>query len=105
MDNYITVFVTAPNKDVGEKIASVLLEKKLVACVNIVDNITSMYWWKGKLCKDNECFLMMKTIAGNFNKVKETVLEHHPYEVPEIISIKIKDGHVDYLDWIKHSCK
>jgi len=86
-------------------IAQTLLDEKLVACVNIIDNVQSLFWWQGNIDHENELLLMMKTKASLFESVEVRVKELHSYEVPEIIAIPIAKGSQDYLDWIQTSVK
>ena len=101
---YITIFVTVPNMSTANKITSFLLEKKLVACVNIIPKIKSVYWWKNKICKSNEQLLIMKSTKNNFNKIVKKIEKIHPYEVPEIVCVDIT-ANKDYLNWIKEYAK
>jgi periplasmic divalent cation tolerance protein len=102
---YCIVFVTCPNDKKAEKIANVLLKKKLVACVNITPKIKSLYWWENKIEKSNEVLMIIKTKSKLFKKVEKEIKKIHPYEVPEIISIKIEKGLKKYLNWVKEVTK
>ena len=97
---YIVIYCTVPSKDVGKNIAYHLVENKLAACVNILPGITSIYYWQGKQCEDEELLLIIKSKDSLFEKVKESILSNHPYDVPEIITLQIKEGNKPYLDWI-----
>ena len=97
---YIVVFITVPNLEVGEKIGNTLVEEKLAACVNITSEIKSVYFWKGKIEEDKEYLLIIKTRKDKFESLERRVKEIHPYEVPEIIAVPIVLGSKDYLDWI-----
>lgn len=101
---YISIFVTVPNTKPADKIISCLLESKLVACVSIIPKIKSVYWWKNKICKNNEQLLVMKAIKSNFNKIVKEIEKIHPYEVPEIVCIDIT-ANKNYLSWIKEYAK
>lgn len=103
MSGCIIIYVTVPDKDTAQRIAADLLEKKLVACVNITGAVESVYRWKGALEKSGELLMIMKTLKGHFGRVRDRVKELHGYEVPEIISVDIADGYGPYLDWIKDS--
>ncbi len=94
------IFCTCP-KDLSESIADTVLKEKLVACVNIIEEVKSKYWWNGELNTDIESLLIMKTRDDLVDSVIRKIKEVHPYQVPEIISIEIKEGNIDYLEWIK----
>ena len=101
---HIVVLITAPSREVGRQIADTLLEKRLVACVNIIAPIESRYLWKGERCTDDEVLLLAKTRADLFaEQLVPTVRSIHPYEVPEIIALPILMGSTDYLAWIDES--
>ncbi len=100
--DYLVVFVTCP-PDQASVIASRLVEDRLVACVNILPAIRSIYSWKGKTCDDQEALLIMKTRAALFERIRSRVVELHPYEVPEVIALPIAVGHPPYLQWIDDS--
>lgn len=104
MNCYI-FFVTVPNVEEGKKIATILVETKLAACVNIIQNIFSIYRWKGKIEEDNEHLLLIKTIEENNTKIIQKVKELHSYSEPECVGFKIEKGSETYLDWIKEMVK
>ena len=97
---YIIVFITVPNFEVGEKIGSTLVEEKLAACVNITSEIKSLYFWKGSIEHDSEYLLIIKTRSDTFENLEKKVKEIHPYEVPEIVAMPIILGTNEYLNWI-----
>jgi periplasmic divalent cation tolerance protein len=99
----ILVYITNPTKKVAEKIAKILLKKRLIACANIFE-IESFYWWHGKIEKANEFVLIGKTIEKNYKEIKEKVEKIHPYEVPCILKIKVK-ANKKYLNWLKSELK
>lgn len=94
------VFCTCP-KDISDTIAEAILREKLVACVNIIEEVKSKYWWNGEINTDIESLLIMKTRDDLVDSVIRKVKEVHTYQVPEIISVEIKEGNADYLEWIK----
>ncbi|MHA1369315.1 MAG: divalent-cation tolerance protein CutA [Promethearchaeota archaeon] len=97
---YYLILSTAPNINEAKTIARSLVDSKLVACVNIIPEIMSVYTWKGEINEDNECILFMKTKKDLVGPVIDKVKEIHSYECPEIISIPIEFGHEPYLKWI-----
>ncbi|MCU0822992.1 MAG: divalent-cation tolerance protein CutA [Spirochaetes bacterium] len=105
MDEFIVIFCTVPSKDVGGKIGGELVNKKVAACVNIVPGLTSIYEWKGNVCNDEECLLIIKTRKALFERIKKEIVALHPYELPEIIALQITDGLEPYLGWISGNTK
>ncbi len=102
---HIVVYVTVSNRTEGEKIARALLKEKLAACVNIVDNVQSFFWWKGSIDNGSESLLIIKTKKARFKALVKEVREQHSYDVPEIIALPVVDGSGDYLKWIEESLK
>lgn len=92
--------VTCSSSREARKIAGSLLDKRLVACANIVSDIGSRFWWRGKIESAMEVLVMMKTKKENFKKLENEVKKLHSYEVPEIIAIPIIMGSKQYLKWI-----
>jgi periplasmic divalent cation tolerance protein len=97
---YYIFFVTVPNIQEGKKIANFLVENRLVACVNIVQNVLSIYRWKGNIEREEELLLIIKTTKKNCDLVIQKVREIHSYSNPECVAFKIEKGSKDYLDWI-----
>ncbi len=103
MNEKIVVLTTAGSAEHAEKIASRLLENKLAACVNIVPSVQSIYRWKGKVWKDIEHLLIIKTTSVLFDKVKKKIKQIHTYELPEIIALPIDMGDESVFKWIDDS--
>ena len=100
-DQPIIVFITAPSKEIGKKIASALVEGKLAACVNMLGPIDSIYTWEGKICDEEEVLLIVKTRSSLFeSQLIPAVKAVHPYEIPEIIALPVVMGLPSYLDWV-----
>lgn len=99
MSKYLFL-VTIGKIDEGKKIARILIENKLAACVNIIPNILSIYAWKGKVEEDEEHILFIKTTEEKSELLIQKILEIHSYEVPECIGFKIVKGSTNYLNWI-----
>ncbi len=103
MSDCIVVLVTCGRHAEAEKIASHLVEKKLVACANLVPGIESWYWWEGKVNHDQEILLIMKTVREKFDLLVEVIRGIHSYTVPEIIALPIHQGFDAYLQWVAES--
>ncbi len=100
MKNVSVIFITVDKKKNAQKIMLELLKKRLIACVNLIPNIKSMYWWKGKIEIAGEFLLIVKTKKDNVKKIIEFVKKIHPYTIPEIIAFDIKEGNKDYINWV-----
>lgn len=87
----------------AEDLARALVEAKVAACVNVLPAITSIYRWQGEVSRDEEALLLIKTTAAAFDSLRRAVLARHPYELPEIISLDVTDGHAPYLEWVAAS--
>jgi periplasmic divalent cation tolerance protein len=102
MTDYIVVYVTAP-QDEAVDLAKTLVEERLVACVNLVPGLRSIYWWRGKVEDEPEVLCIMKTRSNLFESLRDRVRELHSYEVEEIIALPIVAGNPPYLDWIREN--
>lgn len=102
MPGEVVAFVTCPC-DKAEDLASSIVESRLAACVNIVAKVTSVYTWEGKLNKDSESLLIIKTNRKVYDAFEKKVKELHPYDVPEIICLPIEVGSPAYLNWLNGS--
>lgn len=96
----ISVTFTCASEDEARKIASVLLDEKKAACVNIIPRITSLYIWKGKRCDDTECLAFVKTRKSLASKVMRRIKELHSYETPAILIHEVPHADADYLAWV-----
>ena len=99
----IVIFVTAKDAVEAKIISDQLLEKKLIACANIVEGVQSVFWWQGKIDQAKETLIILKSKRSLFKKIVKTVKAYHSYEVPEVIALPIVDGNPDYLRWIDES--
>ena len=101
----IVIFVTASTEEEAHKVAELLLGRRKAACVNIVPEVDSSFWWRGKLDSARESLLIIKTRASLLPEIIEMVKSVHSYEVPEIIALPIIGGSEDYLEWIDDAVK
>jgi len=98
--DFVIIFVTCASKKEAEKIVAALLNKRMVACGNIVGGVESKFWWKGKIDSAKETLLILKTKAAKFRAVGKEVERLHSYDVPELIAMPIVRGSKKYLNWI-----
>jgi len=97
----IVVLITVDKKELADKIAETLVTEKLAACVNIVPQTESIYYWDGKLCHEQEILLIVKTDLACYFRLEAKVKELHTYTTPEIIAMPITRASVEYLGWMK----
>ncbi|HEV8582366.1 MAG TPA: divalent-cation tolerance protein CutA [Thermoanaerobaculia bacterium] len=99
----IVVVTTVGTEEQANLIAREIVARRQAACVNVVPGIRSTYRWKGKICKDGELLLIIKTLEGEFEGVATTIRELHSYELPEILSFSVSQGEQRFLEWIAGS--
>ena len=99
-NHYIMIFMTAANKDEAEKIVQTLLQKKLIACANVIKSVKSHFFWKGTIDQGEECLVIMKSRMDLFEQIAEHVKGLHSYEVPEVLALPIVAGSEAYLRWM-----
>ena len=96
-------YVTISTMEKAEELAKHLLNKRLIACANIVGKVKSVYWWEGKVCSEEEQLLILKTRSSLAPSLIAEVKANHPYDLPEIIFSPISHGNPPYLHWILSS--
>ena len=99
----IVVVTTVGTEEQANLIAREIIARRQAACVNILPGVRSIYRWKGKICKDGELMLVVKTLEKEFEGVMATIRELHSYELPEILSFQVARGETNFLDWIASS--
>jgi len=100
----IVIFITCANKREATRIAKCLVEQRLVACVNLVASIKSIFWWQKRIDSATEVLLIAKSKKSLIDKIVKQVRSLHSYSVPEIIALPIVAGNKDYINWINESC-
>lgn len=102
---YIVVLITCSGKEEGERIADILLKERLAACANIISEVTSYFWWTGKIHKADESLLIVKTKKSVLRQMVRRVRQVHQYENPEIIALPVIGGSKEYMKWIEDETK
>jgi periplasmic divalent cation tolerance protein len=105
MTGHLTVLCTCPDAETARHLAEQLVERQQAACVNIISGISSVYQWQGRRESAEELLLIIKTREDSYNALQQSILEMHPYELPEIIAVPIITGFSPYLEWIDAHCK
>ncbi len=98
---YAVIYITAKDADEARRIARKLVEERLAACANIIEKVSSIYWWRGEIVEDEEAFIIVKTLKEKVSAIVKRVKEIHSYQVPEIIALEITEGSEDYLRWLR----
>lgn len=99
----MVVVTTVGDEQQANEIARELVARRHAACVNMLPGIRSCYRWQGKICRDSEILLMIKTSAEEYDQVAATIRELHSYELPEILAFEIRRGDPSFLDWLHGS--
>lgn len=102
-DVFRVALVTVPDIEIARQITKIILEARLAACVNILPKVESHYWWKGKIQKDSEVMLVIKTKTAKIQHLEEAVIAAHPYDTPEFITLPIVEGSPPYMKWLAES--
>lgn len=101
MNTYLQVQTTTDSEEAAKALASLLVERKLAACVQISSPITSIYTWKDTITNAKEWLISAKTRADLYEKIEQAIKESHSYELPEIIATKLECLSPDYATWME----
>jgi len=104
-EDAIVVFLTAANGEEATRLAELLINAHLAACVQILPEMESVYRWEGKIERQSEILLLAKTTTAKFADLEREVRALHSYETPEIVAIPIVAGSNPYLKWLDASLK
>ena len=85
--------------------ARILVEERLAACANVIPGMRSFFYWKGRLCREKEALILVKTVNKQGEKIINKIEEVHSYEVPEIIFFRVNKGEKNYLKWVEKMVK
>ncbi len=99
-DGYYTVLMSAPEAETAKRIVRVLVEEGLAACGSVIPGVTSVYRWQGSIEETEEVLVVLKTTDDRTEGLTERAVELHPYEVPEVLSLRVTSGHPEYLEWL-----
>ena len=99
------VLVTTPDLKTARELVRLALTARLAACGNLIPGIESHYWWQGKIEISREVLILFKTTTTSLPALEKLLLEHHPYETPEIIALTLSKGTGRYLTWIQESAR
>lgn len=105
MSEYLQVTTTTPTREDAAHIAEVLIDRRLAACVQVIDTIDSTYHWQEKVERVTEWLCLVKTEKRLYAEVEAAIKEAHPYNVPEILAFEVVAGSDDYRAWLSGELK
>ena len=105
MTDKIVILSTCANEEEAGRLARMLVERRLAACVNVLPGVRSYYRWQGALEESGECMLVIKSSRALFPALRTALEEAHSYEVPEVVALPLVDGAPNYLNWLDASLK
>jgi periplasmic divalent cation tolerance protein len=105
MPEYIIILTTVPDEQEGRKMARLLVQDHLAACVTLSPASLSIYRWEGAITEEKEHILIIKTRRDLFPQIEKKIDENHPYDIPEIIAFPVVEGSRNYLDWVEEETK
>lgn len=100
MTDAVLIYSTAPSREVADALAASLLDKRLAACVNMIDGMRTRYRWQGRIEESVEVVLLIKTAHGQVDAIQRLLAEEHPYEVPACLVFTADGGLDSFLAWI-----
>jgi periplasmic divalent cation tolerance protein len=104
-EQVVIAFTTFPDVETARKISRELVDSAVVACVNIIPAVESIYYWKEKVETSAESLAIFKLTAARYSEFESRLRKLHPYDVPEVFRLNIAGGSPDYLRWISESCR
>jgi periplasmic divalent cation tolerance protein len=103
MTDKIVILSTCASQEEGEKLARLLVERRLAACVSLIPQMRSIYRWKDAIESAEECLLIVKTSRELFEPLRRILEEAHSYDLPEALALQVVDGSPAYLNWLEGS--
>lgn len=101
----LVVLMTAGSRDEAVRLAEMLVGSRLAACVQILPEMESIYWWRDSIRRDAEHLLVAKTTRDNFERLEQEVRALHSYETPEIVALPVNASSIPYLEWLRMTVK
>jgi periplasmic divalent cation tolerance protein len=105
MTDALVVLTTTENEADAERLARLIVEAGLAACVQVLPRMSSIYRWQGKIEQSSETLLLIKTTRAVYLQLETTIKQNHSYETPEIVALSVETGSDDYLNWLKSSVR
>ncbi len=105
MTDALVVLTTTETEADAERLARLLVEAELAACVQVLPRMSSIYRWQGKVEQAGETLLLIKTTRAAYARLETAIKQHHPYETPEIIALPVEAGSDKYLKWLMEAVR
>ena len=105
MSDVQVVLCTFPDLPQARHIGTLLVEKQLAACVNLIPSVESIFCWEGKISTESEVLAVFKTTAERLVELEQELLVRHPYEVPELLALPVANGSEAYLKWVQAAAR
>ena len=99
------VYITCKDADEARRIGKTLVEQRLAACANVLDGMTSFYWWEGQVQDDREAVLIVKTRSDLMEELTDRVCQLHSYDLPCVVGLPFSEGNPEYLAWVQAETK
>lgn len=99
-DEIVLVFTTLESQEDAERLVEELVEARLIACGNVIPGVASIYRWRGEVARHGEVLVLMKTAKARVEELFERAARIHPYEVPELIAVRVDGGFAPYRQWV-----
>lgn len=100
-DPLIMVHTTCGDDGAAERLARQLVDERLAACASLGGPVVSIFPWRGRIERDSECPLTLKTVRSAFGRLADRIGELHDYDVPEILAVEVRDANDAYADWVR----
>ncbi|WP_376694990.1 divalent-cation tolerance protein CutA [Wenzhouxiangella sp. EGI_FJ10305] len=100
-DDICLVLTTCPDRETAERLSAMLVEQRLAACVSAGSEVISTYPWQGRVERESEIPLTIKTTRARVSALKHELVAQHPYDVPELLVVPVSDGLDEYTQWIR----
>lgn len=96
----LLVVTNLPDRESAERLARAVIERRVAACANVMSPCLSLYWWNEEIEEASEVPVFIKTPLACYSALEACIRAHHPYEIPEIIAVRVGPGLPAYLQWV-----
>lgn len=97
----VLVVTTVPSREVGDALVAGLVEARLIACGNLVPGVSSIYRWEGRVAREEEVLVLMKTVRSRVDELFRRISDTHPYELPELVTVTVDEASNAYCRWVR----